>query len=188
MSVKRRILSTVRNVVAVFVDRQRRRPLPLATEGVVLMPIHAKAVADFFLRLAVAEGKDLSPMQVQKLVYFAHGWYLAIVGKPLIAESVEAWDYGPVIRSLYREFSKYGAAPIPAPDENCDEEPMGSVQEEVIRIVWDKYKGFDALQLSALTHQLDSPWMLVKRQRPGVRDAIIPQADMMIYFKKQLNG
>ena len=68
----------------------------------------AKAVANHFLDLAERDGTTLNPMKIQKLVYIAHGWHLAIMEKPLIHESVEAWTYGPVIPDLYHEFKRWG--------------------------------------------------------------------------------
>jgi len=43
-------------------------------------------------------------MKLQKLVYYAHGWHLALNNEPLIDEQVECWQYGPVISSLFHEF------------------------------------------------------------------------------------
>src|SRR5215510_7158653 len=71
-------------------------------------PYDSKAAANWFLDL----GQPLTPMKLQKLVYFAHGWSLALTGVPLIKDAVEAWRYGPVIPALYHEFKHNGARPI----------------------------------------------------------------------------
>src|SRR5437870_3577302 len=76
------------------------------------MAYEARAIANYFLDLAKLANQELNPMKIQKLVYYAHGWNLALDGQPLIDEAVEAWTYGPVIPSLYHEFKKYGGGPI----------------------------------------------------------------------------
>lgn len=73
------------------------------------------AIANYFIELAKNDDNLVSPMKLQKLVYFAHGWCLALADKPLINEKVEAWQYGPVVGSLYREFKKYGNEGITSP-------------------------------------------------------------------------
>ena len=76
------------------------------------MSYPAKAVANYFIDIARCEGEQLSPMKIQKLVYFAHGWYLALYDEPLLDEKIEAWRYGPVVPSLYHEFKRYGSGTI----------------------------------------------------------------------------
>ncbi|MCL6584270.1 MAG: DUF4065 domain-containing protein [bacterium] len=76
------------------------------------MAYDAKAIANYFLDLAKSKGEKLTLMKLLKLIYFAHGWHLAITGKPLIDEQVEAWQYGPVIPSVYHEFKGFGNQPI----------------------------------------------------------------------------
>ena len=138
------------------------------------MPYNAKAVANEFLHLAQDEGRKLTPMQLLKLVYFAYGWYWAVANQRLIDERVEAWKYGPVIPSIYHEFKRFGNEPIndfatelrPAPKDGkltffleepripeCDELPR-----QLIKRVWEVYKGFSAVQLSRLTHEPGTPW------------------------------
>ena len=51
-------------------------------------------------------------MHLQKLVYLAHGWTLAVTGDPLVEDRFEAWDYGPVIRKLYDALRSFGSGPI----------------------------------------------------------------------------
>ena len=82
--------------------------------GSFVMPYHSSlAIANEFLRRAKDDGRELTQMHLQKLVYLAHGWCLAVTGKPLIEEKIQAWDYGPVIKPLYDALKSYGSANIP---------------------------------------------------------------------------
>jgi uncharacterized phage-associated protein len=58
-------------------------------------------IANELLSLSARDTAPLTVMKLLKLVYIAHGWYLAFADKPLISEKVEAWDYGPVRASAY---------------------------------------------------------------------------------------
>jgi len=53
------------------------------------------AVANYLIGKAQSEGRSITPMQLIKLVYIAHGWTLGLYDQPLIGEQVEAWTYGP---------------------------------------------------------------------------------------------
>ena len=125
------------------------------------MPYPVLNIANRLLELAGTRGKQpLDPLKLQKLVYLAHGWYLAFTGKPLIDGGFEAWQYGPVNPVLYREFKDFRAnsitrpaktAPVPIPSE------VEHILNEVIRV----YGGKSGLDLSGLTHQQGSAWRAV---------------------------
>src|SRR5204863_6873805 len=72
------------------------------------MTYDPKSIANYFIDLAIAEGKQVTPLQLIKLVYIAHGWHLGLTGQPLINEPPEAWQYGPVIPSLYHALKIHG--------------------------------------------------------------------------------
>src|SRR5687768_9300066 len=69
---------------------------------------NATSIANFFIQKGIEAGNPIDQMKVQKLVYFAHGWYLAITNQPLINEAIEAWRFGPVIPSLYHSLKHSG--------------------------------------------------------------------------------
>jgi uncharacterized phage-associated protein len=98
-------------------------------------------------------------MQLQKLVYIAHGWQLGLYGRPLVNEPVLAWKYGPVIPSLYREYKSYGSSPI-ANDVPSKPEGFDPEQEDTIEQVWRGYGKRTGVSLSALTHEPGSPWSI----------------------------
>lgn len=126
---------------------------------------NAIAVANFFVKKAMATGEVVTPMKVVKLVYIAHGWYLGLAGEPLINEQVEAWKYGPVVPSVYHSFRVYGSDNITklssvreASGEFTYRAVDNTALNPFLEKVWDVYKALDGLQLSALTHQEDTPW------------------------------
>lgn len=100
-------------------------------------------VANEYLDLAQRDGEFIDPMKIQKLVYLAHGWHLALAGPPLITENVEAWPYGPVIRDLYNEFRKFRASPIHGKASVSAQSPaLDSYATRLIGGVWAKFRPF----------------------------------------------
>jgi uncharacterized phage-associated protein len=142
------------------------------------------AIANEFIRRA--EGRPLTHMQVQKLVYLAHGWSLGALGQPLIDDDVEAWAFGPVVRKLYDALRDYGRGPITRPIRWGDDtpflsddgeeavEPLSDDEQTVIDVIWEKYGHFPAFKLSAMTHEPDTPWF--NAYEPGRNGAISDEA------------
>ena len=157
------------------------------------MPYPSKSIANYFLDLARAAGDSISPMKLQKLVYYAHGWYVGNTGNPLIDESVQAWQYGPVIPSLYQEFKRFGAGKIEAkatdfdPAE-CDFTEVSIPDDPNLRrfldSVWTNYGKFTGARLSEMTHAADGPWDITRRESKGVRNTEIPLARIAEHFAK----
>ena len=167
------------------------------------MAFPAKAIANEFLTIAKNQGDDLTPMKLQKLVYFAHGWYLAVTGKPLISEDIQAWEYGPVIPSLYKDFREYGNSPIGFPATefkmrdgratlfvpligNSGNPEERDTARQVVQKVWKEYGPYTPARLSNATHAPDSPWNQVYRE--GEKNIPIPSQSIREYFLKVANA
>ena len=168
----------------------------------------AKAVANYFLDVAERQGETLNQMKLQKLVYIAHGWHLAIRERPLIQESVEAWTYGPIIADLYHEFKKFGNMPIterateiksrqtaggpfsisfsieePTIDRDSDDPEY---TRRFLDKVWEVYGDFTAVQLSNLTHEPDTPWDQTRQLYRNKRSVSIPDETIAAYYRKRV--
>lgn len=155
----------------------------------------AAAIANEFLKRSFAEGVPLTNMHVQKLVYIAHGWNLAVNNEPLVDEPFLAWEFGPVSPSLYRALRRYGPGRVPrlvrrgdeTADYDDDGEPYSArlerSEEDVIDQIWNEFKGYEAFQLSALTHKDGSPWKIAfdrgGRNTPIANNAIKDYFDVL---------
>jgi uncharacterized phage-associated protein len=126
----------------------------------------AKTVANYLLDLAWRDGVPIDPLKLQKLIYLAHGWSLVLLRRPLIKEPFEAWNYGPVVPSLYKAFQRFGASPI---TELAPKEPMENHYglddrtKSLLDSVWGTYKKLNAIQLSMFTHEPGYAWDLAQR-------------------------
>ena len=96
-------------------------------------------------------------MQLLKLVYIAHGWSLGLIGRPLISDRIEAWQYGPVIPELYRTIRRFKSSPVIGPIAGTEKCLTGS-EKNLIRQTYDIYGRLSGPSLSRLTHQKGSPW------------------------------
>jgi len=128
-------------------------------------------------------------MKLIKLVYIAHGWSLALLKRPLISETVQAWKYGPVIESLYHGFKHRADSEIPKSE--AQSLPVVDIDPESVTLlekVWDKYGGLTGLHLSALTHQPGTPWYQIWEQDGGkdMKGSEIPNVKIEEFYTGKL--
>jgi uncharacterized phage-associated protein len=116
------------------------------------------AVANKFIEKAQNEGISLTPMKLIKLVYLAHGWMLGVYGRPLVKDSIEAWQYGPVIPDLYHEVKSFRDRPVTNKLMTLDTKEFSQEEQWIINEVVRVYGNYSGIQLSQLTHQTGSPW------------------------------
>ena len=143
--------------------------------------------------LFLSKSKRISPLKLQKLIYFSHGWHLAFEDKPLIDELVQAWQFGPVIESIYHEFKEYGSgninkfATIYDPDSKRFVKAMmesnDTSTKEILNEIWIAYGKRTAIQLSNATHLPGTPWYQTYR----IIGANVIDNDLIKkYFKSKL--
>lgn len=123
----------------------------------------SRAVANEILKVAKEKALPITLMQLLKLLFFAHGWSLAMLNKPLSKHQAEAWQYGPVFPPVYKAFSGSGSTPITQMISNKDTgmvfmESFDDNEKETIRDVVEGYGATHAYALSKMTHEDGTPW------------------------------
>lgn len=143
--------------------------------------VTARQVADFFLsKTDESIGENITHLKLQKLVYYAQGFHLALYDEPLFSETIEAWEHGPVVPTLYQALKHYGANPIPATDADQVIKPFTDEQFSLLEDVYEVYGQFSAWKLRNLTHE-EPTWADAYPQ------GIITNEAMKTYFKTQLS-
>lgn len=131
----------------------------------------SRSIANEFLRLAGQERvSDVTPMKLIKLVYISHGWHLGLTGgKALINEMTEAWKYGPVVPDVYDEVKHYGSQPVAVLLSQSGKDCILNNEDikPFLKSVWDRYKSYSGVKLSAMTHQPGTPWYETWHDREG---------------------
>jgi uncharacterized phage-associated protein len=151
-------------------------------------------VANFFLEKAYQESVPLTAMKLQKLVYIAYGWHLALTDEKLFSEGIEAWQHGPVIPSLYHEFKHFKGGPITSFatsfDYDSGQEIVPKVQDAqgsttmVLSKVWNIYKRFGGWSLREKTHEEGGPWHRVfEENKMGIE---LKDEDIKDHYKKRI--
>ncbi|MCA6080406.1 MAG: DUF4065 domain-containing protein [Endomicrobium sp.] len=55
---------------------------------------------------------EISHLKLQKLLFYCQAYHLSISGEPLFEDDILAWDYGPVVRSVYENYKKHDSSII----------------------------------------------------------------------------
>lgn len=162
----------------------------------------ALSLANFIVGKAHEEGADIQPLKLMKLVYIAHGYSLALLGRSALNprfDKVEAWRLGPVIPSVYHSFKHYGCSAVKDKTvvlrekgedvEVCVPELRDEELCEVAKLVWKRYKHMSGGELVELLHRPATPWSMTYKEGENVE---IPDRLTRVYYSilidKMLNG
>ena len=143
-------------------------------------------IANYLLRRSWAQGKEgLEPVPIIKLVYIAHGFFLAHYDKPLIREPVQAWKYGPIISSLYHAVKGRGESkPVRELLAGAgDGSDLSKDEKELLDEVLKSYGDQTSPELSSIANKRGSPW---KKIWKGTHPEDIPNVLIKEYYVKLL--
>ena len=104
---------------------------------------------------------EVTPLALQKILYFIQGLYFSRYGKPLFNDNCQAWVHGPVYAEIYDMFSSFRYDPIDDPrfellkGKSTD---LDEKEREVINLVVNTFGMYGGKVLERITHKED-PWI-----------------------------
>lgn len=132
-----------------------------------LREFDGREIANFVLDYCETNGINVTNLSLQKIVYFCHVWSLIKLGRPLIRHKFEAWQFGPVLQYLYREFKDFEETPITKRARKLDvitgemaiaEYDFDQATETLLRNVVGFYSRLSAGHLVEISHVAGGPW------------------------------
>ena len=130
--------------------------------------------------------EEVTPLMLQKLLYFIQGVYSALYGSPIFEEDCRAWIHGPVYPEVYDLFRDFKYNPI---DDarfallEGTEDALTDDEKRVIDLVVNTFGMYGGKVLEKITHN-EKPWM---EARKGYEDSIpsselLPKDRIMKYY------
>lgn len=133
-------------------------------------------VANYF----ISKDFDITPLALQKLLYFSQGFYYALRKKFLFIEDCEAWVHGPVYPQIYSKYSFFGYKPINIKCSYILSEEITSLLDGVLKA----FACYNGKILEKFTHS-ETPW---NQARIGKKDdetssEVITKDSIGLYFE-----
>lgn len=160
-----------------------------------------REVANAILGIAEDAGLRISNLALNKILFFAHGWHLAINNTPLIDSVFEAWQFGPVHPQVYRQFKGLGHKAIPRGGrlttidlitgaDNPVEPGLTDAEIQFCSKIVHFYGKYSATRLVEISHEPGAPWDQVwekagRASSPGM--VISDEITKRYYQDKQRN-
>lgn len=139
----------------------------------------SQKLAHWFILKSKEDAKPLTPAKLMKLAVFACYEYVWKFKEPLLNESVEAWENGPVIPSLHHEYKEQQAhSPIENPSRRQSPLEADAELEAFLQSIWKDYGKYTTRQLDRISQQTYSPWSMTlgrsrRENHPAITESIL---------------
>jgi len=151
-------------------------------------------IADYFIALSNETQNLITNLKLQKLVYYAQAWHLAIHNKQLFEEDFEAWVHGPVLPLLYNDYKHFSWKPLIREDLYEGkfaeiEETLDQTTRKFLSDITSEYFGLTAYELERLTHNED-PWKIARGGIPEDQpsNVVIAKDSMRDYYNQYIDN
>lgn len=122
---------------------------------------------------------SLSPLKLQKLLFYSQAWYAANKDERLFEDDIVAWKHGPVIEEVYHEYKEYGSQDLKQQAITMVKKNATLAKE--LRPVLEVYGNMSAYELVARTHK-EEVW----RKNYQALNKLMPFEQIKKAFKLQL--
>lgn len=128
--------------------------------------------------------EDITPLALQKALYYIQGFYVAFYKTFLFSEECEAWVHGPVYRDVYFKYQNYRFDPIKGKNE-FDDSVFSSSEKAILDSVIKNICCYSGKILEEFTHS-ESPWLSTRGELPALSPSkrTIKKKQIDYYFSK----
>lgn len=152
-----------------------------------LRNLYSDKKIDVVTRYLLCKCTDITPMALQKMLYYAQAFFQALFQKPLFTESCQAWVHGPVYPDVYFKYRDFGYDPVRSPELNlcCNENSLSECEISFLDAIIVAFGRYSGSTLRWMTHN-EQPWLTARGSlRPTDRSAtVISSTIMNDYFSK----
>lgn len=147
--------------------------------------IESKEKIDHVAKYLLLNTVEVTPMALQKLLYYSQGFFKAFTEEYLFNNDCEAWIHGPVYRNIYYKYKNHGYNPIEEEDYEYGDIRLTVIEKELLDSVVRCFGCYSGKVLEKMTHS-EEPWRIT---RAGLDDnegsnRIIEKELIGGYFKK----
>jgi uncharacterized phage-associated protein len=147
--------------------------------------ITSSIVSDAIVEFCARHGDWITNQKLQKLLYYAQAWHLALYNRPMFPEEFQAWIHGPVEPTSYAAYASSGHGPIASANAIWSL-PAKSLKH--IEDVFESYGRLSAFDLERLACS-EPPWVAARNglapDEPS--DSIVKKEAMSEFYRLRLN-
>ena len=134
------------------------------------------------------KAEEVTPLALQKMLYFIQGIYMVLFGVELFSEECEAWAHGPVFKDVYEVFKSFKYNPIDDTRFSMLQNRFNELsdnEKKVIDLVVETFGMYSGKILEQITHG-ESPWMDARKNcLPGEpSNEVISKEAIKEYFSE----
>lgn len=145
--------------------------------------MNAVDVSNYVIQYLKCHGQKINHLKLQKLLYYIEAWHMVFLNKPIFADNIEAWQHGPVIRTVWNHFKRHSILYDELPVCKTCTCNLSDEQRAIIDDVLDEYGDKTGYYLENLTHS-EEPWQKARKSN----DQIISKIFMKQYYGARLNA
>ncbi len=154
-----------------------------AVDKLLKSNLSANSKIDLVIQYLLNQCEDITPLSLQKAIYYIQGFYYAFYETFLFKEDCQAWVHGPVYRDIYFRYKDYRFNPIEK-TESFDVSIFSYNEKAVCDSVINNICCYSGKVLERFTHSED-PWIITRGELPISigSDRIIEKEIIGSYFK-----
>ncbi|SIQ34017.1 type II TA system antitoxin MqsA family protein [Halanaerobium kushneri] len=139
---------------------------------------------DSVIKYLLKELGEVTPLALQKLLYYSQGFYKTFYDEFLFNDNCEAWVHGPVYKDIYFKYRNFGYNPIEDESLEFKNIELTEAEEELLDSIIDNFGCYSAKTLEKMTHS-ERPWRLTRKNLKAEEksDEIISKELIADYFR-----